>query len=83
MDSFRTKLLWKLLGCIIISAGIAIGLAFLFAKAGSYYVDNTFDSQEINQKFQVKYMEELQQYVYDNEITRSNISFVFFIESSK
>lgn len=74
MDSFRTKLLWKLLGCIIISAGIAIGLAFLFAKAGSYYVDNTFDSQEINQKFQVKYMEELQQYVYDNEITRSNIS---------
>ena len=74
LEAIRTKLLWKLLGCIIISGVIAIGLAFLFAKAGSYYVDNTFDSQEVNRNFQLKYMEELQQYVYDNKITTSNIS---------
>lgn len=73
-EAFKTKLLWKILGCIILSGAVAIGLAFLFAKAGSYYVDNTFDSQEVNRNFQLKYMEELQRYVYDNKITTSNIS---------
>lgn len=74
IGAIKTKLLWKLLGCIILSGAIAIGCAFVVVRVGNYYVDNTFDSQEINQRFQLKYMEELQQYVDNNQISASNIS---------
>ena len=74
LDTIRTKLLWKLLGCIILSGTVAIIVSHIFAVIGNYYIDNTFDSQEMNRSFQLKYMEELQQYVYENEITTSNIS---------
>lgn len=74
IGAIKTKLLWKLLGCIILSGAIAIGCALVVVRVGNYYVDNTFDSQEINQRFQLKYMEELQQYVDANQISASNIS---------
>ena len=72
-SAIRTKLLWKLFGSIIISGSIAIGIAFVFGRIGYYYVENTFDSLEMNRNFQLKYMEELQQYVDDNRIDLSNI----------
>lgn len=72
--TFRTKLLWKLFGCIILSGLIATGCAIAFGRFGYYYVENTFDSQEMNRSFQYKYMEGLQKYVDDNQITASNIA---------
>ncbi len=62
------------MGCIIISGLIAIGCAVIFSKVGDYYIENTFDSREMNRSYQLRYMEDLQKYVVDNSITPSKIS---------
>lgn len=74
LGTIRTKLLWKLLGCIVISGCIAGACAYGFTQIGYYYVENTFDNQEINRTFQLRYMENLQNYVNDNSISAANIS---------
>ena len=74
LSTLRTKLLWKLLGCILFSGTIAIAIGIVIARLGNYYVENTFDSQEMNRGFQQKYMEDLQEYVNSNQIAPSNIS---------
>ena len=58
----------------MLSGVVAIVITYFISDLGNYYIDHTFDSQEMNRTFQLKHMEELQRYVYDNEITTSNIS---------
>ena len=72
--TIRTKLLWKLLGCIVLAGCIAGACAYGFTQLGYYYVENTFDNQEINRTFKLRYMDDLQNYVDSNNISVSNIS---------
>ena len=73
-DSFKSKLTWYLAGCVILSALIAGGIGYFFFYAATGYVERIFDEQSINQTWQVRYFEDLQDYVTRNNITADNIS---------
>ena len=73
INAMKSKLIWYLLSCIVVAGVAAVGSAYGISQIGSYYVENTFDDQELNRRFQLKYMEDLQNYVTVNKITRNNI----------
>lgn len=71
---FKTKLTWYLLSCIIVSGLLAFGCGYLVIHFGLNFIENAYDDQNMNKTFQVKYMEDLQQYVTKQGITSSSIS---------
>lgn len=73
-DSFKSKLTWYLAVCVILSAVIAGGVGYILFYAATSYVERISDEQTINQTWQVRYFEDLQDYVTRNNITADNIS---------
>ena len=69
----KSRLTWYLLGLIVIAAIVSVGVAYGVMQLGLYYVENEFDDQEINQRFQKKYIADLQQYINDNNITEAEM----------
>lgn len=72
--AFKTKLTWYLIGCVLISGIIAAGSAYLVIIIGLDLMEQVYDDESMNQTFQVRYMDELQEYVAENRITIDNIS---------
>lgn len=73
-EAFQTKLTWYLIGSVMISGLIAFGCGYLIVYFGMDMIETGFDDQEINRTFQVKYMEDLQEYVDKHVIGADNIS---------
>ena len=73
-NAFKSKLTWYLLGCVVISGAIAFLFGYAFINWGLNYVDSIYDNQELNRNLQVKYIEDLQEYITEKEITTDNIS---------
>lgn len=73
-EAFQTKLTWYLIGSVMISGLIAFGCGYLIVYFGMDMIETGFDDQEINRTFQVKYMEDLQEYVDEHVIGADNIS---------
>lgn len=71
---FKTKLTWYLISCIIISGLFAFGGGYLLIHFGLNFIENAYDDQNMNKTFQIKYMEDLQQYVTRQRITSATIS---------
>lgn len=71
---FKTKLTWYLISCVIISGVISFGFGYLIIYFGLDFIENVYDDQNMNKTFQVKYMEDLQQYVEKESITAASIS---------
>lgn len=74
LNAFRSKLTWYLAGCALLSGVLAIGVGYFIIQWGIDFVDTYFDDPEVNRTFQSKYVEDLQEYVNNNEITAANIS---------
>lgn len=74
IDVFRTKLTWYLIGCVALSGLCAFGCGYLIIYFGLNFIETQFDDEETNRTFQIKYVEDLQEYVEDNDISASNIS---------
>lgn len=72
-DTFKSKLTWYLAGCVLLSAAIAVVLGYVIFYFGTDYVEQLFDDQDINKTWQVKYLEDLQEYVDQNAITSDNL----------
>ncbi|MDO5156808.1 MAG: HAMP domain-containing sensor histidine kinase [Eubacteriales bacterium] len=70
----RPLLAWYLLFCVLISGAIGVAVGYACYYFGSNYVDQLSDDQEMNQVWQVRYLEELQEFVKENEITAANIA---------
>ena len=73
-NAFKSKLTWYLLGCVVISGAVAFLFGYIFINWGLNYVDSIYDDQELNQNLQVKYIDDLQEYITEKEITTDNIS---------
>lgn len=73
-DAFRTKLTWYLLGCVILSGLCAFGCGYLIVYLGLEFIESRFDDQKVNRTFQVKYVEDLQDFVVNHDISAANIS---------
>lgn len=74
INAMRSKLVWYLLSCIVFAGVMAVLCAYIISQLGAYLVENTFDDQEYNRRFQLKYIENLREYVKANDITQSNVS---------
>ncbi|MCM1159464.1 MAG: HAMP domain-containing histidine kinase [Bacteroidales bacterium] len=72
--TFRSKLIWYLVGCVLISGLIAVGCAYLVIYFGQDLIDQIYNDEEVNRTFQVKYIEDLQGYVDTNKITVETVS---------
>lgn len=73
-DTFQTKLAWYLIGCVILSGLCAFGCGYLVVYFGQDFIESRFDDQKVNRAFQVKYVEDLQDFVITNNITAANVS---------
>lgn len=72
-DTFKSKLTWYLAGCVLLSAAIAGAIGYVIFYFATDYVEQLFDDQDINKTWQVKYLEDLQEYVDQNAITSDNL----------
>lgn len=72
-DTFKSRLTWYLAGCVLLSGAIAGVIGYVIFYFATSYVEQLFDDQEINKTWQVKYLEDLQEYVDQNAITLDNI----------
>ena len=72
-NSLKNRLMWYLLGGIIISAAIAFGCGYLLVRIGSKAVEKIFNNEEVNKTYQYRYMEDLQDYVTTKRVGVSNI----------
>ncbi len=72
-DTFKSKLTWYLAGCVLLSAVIAGVIGYVIFYFATSYVEQLFDDQDINKAWQVKYLDDLQEYVEQNAITLENI----------
>lgn len=73
-EAFHTKLTWYLIGSVMLSGLIAFACGYLIIYFGLDMIETGFDNQETNRTFQVKYMENLQEYVDEHAIAVDNIS---------
>ncbi|MDD6070571.1 MAG: HAMP domain-containing sensor histidine kinase [Clostridiales bacterium] len=73
-DTFKSKLTWYLAGCVLLSGMIAGVIGYVFYYFGTDYVEDVFDDQEVNKTWQIRYLEDLQEYINDNEISAANIA---------
>ena len=74
INAVRSKLIWYLLSYIVLAGVIAVGCSYGLSQLGTYYVENTFDDQEVNRRFQMKYITDLQEFIILNGITLDDIS---------
>lgn len=63
-----------MLSYIVLAGVIAVGCSYGLAQLGTYYVENTFDDQDVNRRFQMKYITDLQEFIIVNGITLDDIS---------
>lgn len=73
-DTLKSKLTWYLVAGVVLSGTVAGLLGYVMFYVGTDYVEKLFDDQSINQTWQVKYLDDLQEYVNRNEITAQKIS---------
>lgn len=73
-NAFRTKLAWYLIGCVAISGILAIGVGYLIVYFGLDFIETRFDDPEVNKMLQTKYVERLQEYVEENQVSANNIA---------
>lgn len=71
---FKSRLTWYLVGCVIISGMIAFSFGYVFINCGLDYVDNIYDDQDMNRNLQIKYIDNLQEYIIEENITADTIS---------
>lgn len=71
---FKSKLTWYLVGCVICSLAISFLAGYIFEYFASDYVDKLFEEEERNRTWQVKYLEDLQQYIDNARITTGTIN---------
>ena len=73
-NTFKSKLTWYLVGCVAISGAIAFLFGYIFINWGLNYVDNVYDDQDLNRNLQIKYIEDLQNYISEEGVTIETIS---------
>lgn len=73
-DTFRSKLTWYLAGCVLLSGMIAGVIGYVFYYFGTDYVEDVFDDQEVNKTWQIRYLEDLQEYINENVISADRIA---------
>lgn len=73
-DTFRSKLTWYLAGCVLLSGMIAGVIGYVFYYFGTDYVEDVFDDQEVNKTWQIRYLEDLQEYINENAISADRIA---------
>ena len=73
-DTFRSKLTWYLAGCVLLSDMIAGVIGYVFYYFGTDYVEDVFDDQEVNKTWQIRYLEDLQEYINENAISADRIA---------
>ncbi|MCM1180566.1 MAG: HAMP domain-containing histidine kinase [Clostridium sp.] len=73
-DAFKSKLTRYLAGCVLLSAAVAGVVGYVIFYFATGYVEQLFDDQEMNKVWQVKYLDDLQEYVEQNGITLKNIT---------
>lgn len=71
--NFQTKLTWYLVGSVMLSGMVALLSGYLVIRFGLGYVENHYDDPQTNRSFQKKYMDDLRQYVSENDIALENI----------
>ena len=72
-DTVKSKLTWYLAGCVLLSGMIAGIVGYVFFYFGTGYVEDVFDDQEVNKTWQLRYLDDLQEYINKNAITVDNI----------
>lgn len=70
---FDSRLTGYLLFCVFISGLIGIVVGYLGYGYGARYIDQMAEDAELNQSIQKRYLEDLQQYVTENEVTAASI----------
>jgi signal transduction histidine kinase len=70
---FKSRLTWYLTGCVMLSGLIAGTVGYTLFYFGADYIERVCDDQSVNRTWQERYMEDLQNYVDDREITADNI----------
>ena len=73
MYTLRTRLMWYLLGAVAFAVLVALGCGYLLIHMGTGAVDKIFNNDKMNRTFQQRYMENLQEYVSDHQITVDQI----------
>lgn len=73
-NTFKSKLTWYLVGCVVISGAIAFLFGYIVINWGLNYVDNIYDDQDSNRNLQIKYIKDLQNYISEEGITAETIS---------
>ena len=71
--SLKSKLTWYLAGCVIVSGVVACFIGYMFFYFATNYVEQVFEDEAINQTWQIKYLDDLQEYVNKNGITSDTI----------
>lgn len=66
--------MWYLLGVIAFAVLVALGCGYLLIHMGTGAVVKIFNNEKMNKTFQQRYMEDLQGYVSDHQITVDQIA---------
>lgn len=71
--TLKNKLMWYLLGAIAFSLLVSIGCGYLLVQGGTRAIEDIFNNPQMNRTFQQRYMEDLQNYVTNQQIKVENI----------
>ena len=71
--SIKSKLTWYLILCVIFSGVMATLFGGIIVHLGLNYLETIYDDEEMNRNLQKKYIEELQEYITEKEITKADI----------
>lgn len=72
--TLKTKLMWYLLGAIAFALLISVGCGYLLVQGGTHAIEKIFNNEQMNQTFQQRYIEDLQNYVTNQQIKVDNIT---------